>query len=115
MLTIGDSRRAVNVSVLTYGGSGRHKSGWAMLPGLGGSIQVSTRVKLNLEGYVITTPRKNKFVRAGAVLYGVRIFSRNGDMFGDISFLAPIYNGIKDDLYKYLPLGIPILAFGFSF
>jgi hypothetical protein len=117
MLTIGDSRRALNLSVLTYGASyGRTttKTDYVTLPGIGGSIQVSNRVKLNLEGYMITTPNKHKIVRAGAVLYGVRIFSEKGTMFGDISFLAPIYRH-NGHLYKYLPMGIPILAFGFSF
>ena len=115
MLTLGNRKKALNISVLNYGARHENDSGWAMLPGVGGSIQVSNRVKLNMEGYLITTPTGTKFVRnAGAILYGVRIFSETGSVYGDINFLAPIYDG-AGDLYRYMPLGIPVLAFGFSF
>lgn len=115
MLTIGDHRKALNISVLNYGAMHDSKNGFAMLPGLGGSIQLSDRVKFNIEGYYITTPTGRKFIRnAGAVLYGIRVFSETGSVYGDISFLAPIYSG-GGDLYRFIPLGIPVLAFGFSF
>ena len=113
MLTLGNSRKAINFSILNYGGSYKTHSAYAMLPGMDGSIQVSDRVKLNLEGFAITTPSREKVLRAGAVLYGVRIFSEKGSVFGDISFLAPIYSGVSH-LYRFIPMGIPILAFGFS-
>lgn len=114
MLTIGNSRRAINFSVLTYGATFKEFSGYAVLPGVGGSIQVSNRVKLNLEGFAIMTPDLEKLVPAGAILYGVRIFSESGSVFGDISFLAPIFKG-AGDMYRVIPMGIPVLAFGFSF
>jgi|JI10StandDraft_1071094.scaffolds.fasta_scaffold51081_4 hypothetical protein len=115
MLTLGNSKKALNISVLNYGARHENDSGWAMLPGIGGSIQVSDRLKLNMEGYLITTPIGTKFIRnAGAILYGVRIFSETGSVYGDINFLAPIFDG-AGDLYRFMPLGIPVLAFGFSF
>lgn len=113
MLTLGNSRRALNISILNYAANDDSSFGYAMLPGIGGSIQVSDRIKLNMEGYFITTPTGEEFVRkAGAILYGMRIFSETGSVYGDISFLAPIYDG-AGGLYQYIPLGIPVLAFGF--
>ena len=114
MLTIGNDRRAINFSILTYGAKIRSGSGYAVLPGIGGSVQVSDRMKFNAEGFLITTPGHNNIVPGGAILYGIRVFSETGSVFGDISFLAPIYAG-AGELYRFIPMGIPVLAFGFSF
>ncbi len=114
MLTIGNHRKSITFSSLTYGAMWNNHSGYVVLPGVAGSIQVSNRVKFNLEGYSFITPGSHKKIReGGAILYGLRIFSETGSVFGDINFLVPVYKGMGD-LLSYMPLGIPVLAFGFA-
>lgn len=114
MLTIGDHRKSITFSALTYGAAHGHNSWHVTLPGLGGSFQISDRVKFNLEGYsFITHNGPSKFRKAGALLYGVRVFSETGSVYGDINFLIPIYKGMGD-LLEFMPIGIPVLGFGFA-
>ena len=112
-LTIGDHKKSITFSALTYGAK-HNNSNYVVLPGVAGSLQISDRVKLNLEAYSFITPGSTKKLRnAGAFLYGLRIFSETGSVYGDINFLVPVYDGMGD-LLSNMPLGIPVLAFGFA-
>jgi hypothetical protein len=84
-----------------------------MLPNIGMSARVGRKVKLNLEYHLPIVAQEDSLEYIwGIVGYGVRILGER--IYGDISFFCPIFDGAAD-LYRYLPLGIPMLSFGFQF
>ncbi len=47
------------------------------------------------------------------ILYGARV---HGDLlYGDFGFIFPVWDSFTDNLWKYMPLGIPYFSLGFSF
>lgn len=123
VVTLGTSEKYLNFALLGYGfhaAAGNElfdvdHSAYMVLPSIGGGIQVAGKVKLNAE---FISFNGSDFSRdAGAIwafVYGARIFSESGSIFGDISFVAPIASGVGD-FYRTLPLGFPMLTLGFSF
>jgi hypothetical protein len=86
------------------------------LPQLGVSIRLHEMVKLNVE---LSTPlvTDEDFMselagRFWLVMYGLRI--HGSWIYGDISFIWPAQEGVWDDFMKYMPMGIPMLSFGFQ-
>ncbi len=118
LVSVGNRDMAFNVGVMSYGlwvGEDFH-SVYVIDPTIGGSIRVSKRVKLNLELHVPLLGAEGNFwdEEAGkiwALLYGVRIF---GDrLYGDVAFVWPIFEQCWE-VMKYVPVGFPLLAFGFT-
>jgi hypothetical protein len=85
------------------------------LPQLGASIRLHEKVKLNLElAPPLTTDAdymEDYGGRMWIAMYGIRI---HGDyLYGDISFVWPIFEDAWEFM-KYLPMGMPLLSFGFQ-
>jgi len=114
-LSVGDPDRFLNLGFEFYGGTYRGNSAGLLLPHAGGSLRLGARVALHLEvlvpGGIATSTSDLRFAEAALVLYGLRIIGSN--LWGDISFAAPICADCGQ-LYKYLPLGVPLLGFGFN-
>lgn len=125
-LTVGTRDAFFNISLLVYGATIFQKDGggdldhlvsaFLLLPNVGGSVRVSEMVKLNAELYVpALVPDDGEQVwdygEVWAFAYGLRIFGER--MYGDVSFVIPLFSGVTS-LLKYLPLGIPMLSFGFQ-
>jgi hypothetical protein len=128
VLTIGSPKLLFNLGVPVYGislGSEQYSyrgypysSGkemqydhyWMVVPNLGFSAQVARRVKLNLE---LHTPLGDHGMngKLWLIMYGIRIFGER--LYGDISFVIPAYPG-ADQILKYIPIGFPLLGFGFQ-
>ncbi|MCB0308414.1 MAG: hypothetical protein KDD48_03500 [Bdellovibrionales bacterium] len=111
LVSAGNGQRALNFSVLTYGGHAAGSTGYVVIPSVGGNLQVSNSIKLNLEVMTFLMPQQKSNAEIWAVMYGIRLFG--GHMHGDIAFLAPVGSGVGS-LYKVSPLGIPVLQFGAS-
>ena len=89
-----------------------HNTVWAVTPNLGFGWRLSRRVKLNAELFLPLT--ENNPVSNGklwVLLYGIRIFSRR--IYGDVSFVIPFWPDMGE-VMKYLPIGFPLLSFGFQ-
>ncbi|MFH1263515.1 MAG: hypothetical protein V1495_08780 [Pseudomonadota bacterium] len=114
ILTIGDHRAAINIAMLNYGGHTGRRSGYAVVPNVGVSVSMAKHMKFNVEMFSFNAPRSDRWGKAWAVLYGLRFFGSGGSFFGDVSFVIPVYRKTSKIL-EYAPLGIPLLAFGFSF
>jgi hypothetical protein len=87
----------------------RLKSTGFLLGSMGGNFKVSKALRIILEGYLPILVADRKPIQSAGILYGVRI--RGERMYGDISFLIPIFDG-AEDLLKVIPLGLPLLSFG---
>lgn len=124
MLTLGDARKYLNFSTLVYGLNGGDEGGMLILPSVSAGVQVGRRVKLNAEltsvnaiAGVFDDDVSNGDDSVGEVfafLYGARIFSESGAVFGDISFIAPLGSDVGN-FYKVLPIGFPLINLGFTF
>jgi hypothetical protein len=112
-LSLGGGTFIFNVGVAAYGIFSGDFRGGVLLPYAGVSKRVSRYVSLNLEvampGYF---DRDYTWMgRLGLILYGIRIMGPT--VWGDIAFALPIFEGCSF-MYHYLPVGIPLLGFGFS-
>ncbi|MBW1807280.1 MAG: hypothetical protein JRJ87_03740 [Deltaproteobacteria bacterium] len=119
-LTLGNDRFIFNCGLMAMGATlfadsneGGNETEALLLPHLGISVRLSEMVRFNLE----VTPPLLPTVEGGSdamlwlVLYGIRI---HGEMlYGDISFVWPAG---KDTwtFMKYMPMGLPLLSFGFQ-
>ncbi|HLG18588.1 MAG TPA: hypothetical protein VI895_02090, partial [Bdellovibrionota bacterium] len=114
IITYGDARYSLNVSVLTYGAQFNNKSHVGLFPTLGASAQISEHAKFNLEAISMNKLHgESSFGKVWAILYSLRFFS-DGGWFGEVGFIAPIFPG-AGDFYSVAPLGIPLLSFGKAF
>lgn len=88
---------------------------FVILPNIGGSIRIVKKVKFNLSLWTVITTEDGlrDWVngKIWGVMYGFRIFA--GQFFGDINFVMPIFDGFWE-IQKYIPLGYPMIAFGFN-
>jgi len=115
-LSLGEPELFFNVGVEAYvfGGS-TNQTADLLLPHVGGSVRMSERLTLNAEvivpGYRLNDWEGFQVGKVALVLYGFRVVG--GSMWGDISFAAPICHGCGE-LYRFLPLGVPLLGFGFA-
>ncbi|MBI2068381.1 MAG: hypothetical protein HYT77_10275 [Deltaproteobacteria bacterium] len=109
IFTFGDKERAFNVSFVSYRFGNSRGGDYILMPNIGGSIQVSDRVKLN--GELIHFARHDNAGRNWAFLYGIRIFGEK--IYGDIGFVMPFTEG-GVRFYRVMPLGFPLLSLGFS-
>lgn len=78
---------------------------------MGGNFKVSKTIRIILEGWLPVLVANEKPIQAGGILYGIRF--RGDRMYGDVSFLMPIYDGVEK-LLKVMPLGLPLLSFGYT-
>lgn len=112
-LSVGSSTFTFNAGVEAYGVFVGDFKGGALLPYAGISKRVTRRVALGLEvvmpGYF--DGDTTWLGKLGLIIYGLRIMG--GSVWGDISFALPIFEGCSY-LYRYLPIGIPLLGFGFA-
>ena len=115
LLTLGSRDYYVNFASLMYGGyeedDGDGEDGYVVLPEIGTGLRISRRAAFHAE-YIFTIPSKHE--ETGELtffMYGIRIFGES--VFGDINFVMPIYDGM-DEYLDYLPMGFPLLVFGFN-
>lgn len=111
VVTYGNHQSAISFSIPFYYGKYDDSNGQVFTPTIGGSKQISRRIKLNAE--LISSVTDGSLQKTFTLIYGFRIFSEGG-MFGDISFVAPIGEGASE-FYEVAPLGFPLLNFGFTF
>jgi len=113
-LTVGTPQQYLNLTVHAYGGSTNLSKGdlnWIVIPTLGGGISVSDMVQLHLAfGAVI--PATGNVEPVWGTRYGVRL--RGAHLFGDIGFVLPLDKEWFDGPAEYMPLGIPMLNFGYA-
>jgi hypothetical protein len=116
MLTVGDSDLQFTVGTVAYGLGLDDEFSFLVYPYAGGSVQVADKVKLNLEfGPVFFGDSYGSVADPGKVWlinYGVRFHGAN--FFGDVGFALPACEGWFDSVAKYMPLGVPMLMFGYS-
>lgn len=87
---------------------------WALLPQAGFGIRLGDIVKLVAEAYVPVVGHNSEYSDGGevaVVIYGLRLHGER--FFGDITFAMPIWDDMWD-VMKYVPMGFPLLNFGFS-
>ena len=116
MLTFGNPDLSLTVTAFVHG---HHSKGmpetWSVVPVIAGAARVHRIVKLMAEVWVPIGGRGDQLWggvgELGILLYGIRIFGEK--VFGDISFVWPFHEGIYE-MMKYMPLGIPLLNFGFT-
>ncbi len=115
LATFGTEKLFVNASAPFFGGATYGEtettSFWLGLPSVGFSARVSRAIRLNIELYKpLSSEFEDDNAKIWAVLYGIRIFG--DELYGDVSFVVPIYPGVGEVL-RYAPLGIPLLVFGY--
>jgi hypothetical protein len=91
--------------------SNRNNVEAALLFQVGGSLRLSERFRFAIEAWLPILPGRTNPVEAAVVLYGLKVVSKR--IYGTVGFAAPIAKGVGE-LYKYLPIGVPMLAFGFT-
>jgi len=116
-LTAGDNKFLFNAGLVALGitafSSDESETRALLLPNAGLSIRLSSMVRLNFELVPPLMPSVDAADDASLwlILYGLRI---SGDtLYGDISFIWP---AMKDawTFMKYMPMGMPMLSFGFQ-
>lgn len=112
MATFGSEDLFLNVGFSAYGVSGGGETLPLMLPTIGGSWRVHRRVRLNLEAYAPLSPDLDDTNgKLWVIMYGARFTGDN--IYGDVGFVIPAFPGAEEFL-KYMPLGMPMLALGYS-
>jgi len=84
---------------------------WATWPHIGFSWRVHKRVKLNAELYTFAAEGFDYNGEFWVFVYGIRLMGNR--IFGDINFVVPIWEDAWDIL-QYMPIGYPLLVFGFQ-
>jgi hypothetical protein len=134
ILTVGKPDLAFNFTCLVFGFSAGEKTttypsalpgqpmpsvergweyhhGYVVLPNVGFSARVSKRVKLNFELYApLSGELEENLGKIWLFMYGARIFGES--IYGDVSFAWPFFPDFWD-VMKYMPMGVPMLSFGF--
>lgn len=82
---------------------------WALMPSLGASWRASSLVRLNVELTAVLGDHEHNG-EIWLLLYGVRLAGDH--LFGDVSFVYPFFPGMWDTM-KYIPIGFPLLTFGY--
>ena len=114
VLTIGSPELLFNLNFPIYGVTTNDDTNWLAAPSIGFSAQVSRRVKINLELYCPLAGFMDNGIGKGEFwlfLYGIRLFGEQ--IYGDISFALPIFEGMGNIL-EFTPFGFPLLGFGFQ-
>ena len=116
MLTIGSEDLALNIQCKAYlaGRAGDDDLAWLAFPSIGGSMRVSNGVSLHAElGPVFAAVGDDTLWKGDlwGLMYGVRVFGEH--LFGDFSFVIPASED-TGDILKYMPLGVPLLSFGYT-
>lgn len=111
VFTYGKEKLFFNMSALYYGAHTNGDNLGVFLPSAGISGLVKEHIRLHAEVLVPLTQEKFKSVQAAALLYGARFGKR---FYVDVSFIAPI-DGSLANVYKYFPLGFPIISIGAGF
>jgi hypothetical protein len=83
---------------------------WIALPNLGFGWRFSKRLKLNVELYAPQLGEIEDNGQIWALMYGLRIFGQK--IYGDVSFVLPFFPD-SWEVFKYMPIGAPLLSFGF--
>lgn len=97
---------------LTYSEITEYDNSWAITPSAGFSWRVSRRLKINAELYPVLlqdNPVENG--KLWVLLYGLRIFGER--IYGDLNFVIPFFPEMGE-IIKYVPVGFPLLTFGFQ-
>ena len=117
ILTFGNPDLSLSVSAFIHGHhlDGDTEESWSVVPMLSGAARVHRMVKLVAELWIPVVGTADEIVplsgELAILMYGIRLFS--DQIFGDISFLWPIREGVWDFM-QYMPMGIPLLNFGFA-
>jgi hypothetical protein len=129
VLTFGDPDLLLNLSVMVNGGSIGEKDiiygtlgapedtkfdyshAWTVTPNLGFGWRFHDWMKLNAELFVPSSNDSNINGKLWVLLYGVRMFGDS--IYGDINFVLPFWPEMWD-IMKYMPIGFPLLSFGFQ-
>ena len=131
ILTIGDADMCFNISWPVYatfvvehdkvrydfttgiysGPEDEYENGWLTLPHIGFSVRLHKRVKLNLELYSVNAQGFEYNGKFWLLMYGIRIMGER--IFGDINFVMPLFED-SDEVLQYMPIGYPLLQFGFQ-
>jgi hypothetical protein len=113
-LSLGTPARYLNLGVEAYSLLTENYNITVLLPHAGAISRITRRLSLALDVVIpgIWSKRYTDFGlgKQAVVLYGLRITGR--DMWGDISFAAPICHGCGK-VYNPFVLGIPLLGLGF--
>jgi hypothetical protein len=111
-LSLGTGAIVFNVGVAAYGIFSGDFKGGILLPYAGITARVSRHVALNLEAVTPGYFEKDfSWMKLGIIMYGIRIMGST--VWGDIAFALPIFEDCGW-LYRYMPIGFPLLGFGFS-
>lgn len=117
MASFGNPDLNLTVSAFIHGHhlDGADEESWSVVPMISGAARVHRMVKLIVELWipVVGTPREVLPMSGelAVLMYGIRLFG--DEIFGDISFLWPITEDAWDFM-QYMPMGIPLLNFGFA-
>ncbi len=103
-----------NLGTEVYGLFVDHESVGLVLPYGGVSFPIGKRASFGVEFVApgVFDSKKSYFGEIEFLLYGLRI--KGESIWGDIGFAAPICKGGCGDFYQVLPLGFPLLNFGFN-
>jgi len=118
MASFGDPDLHLTVGTLAYG-AGTTESpdalAYLVYPYVGGAVRVANAVKLNFELGPALLGAAQGLIDPGKIWpisYGVRFHGEH--FFGDVGFIIPASEGWFDNLAMYMPLGVPLLMFGYS-
>jgi hypothetical protein len=120
VLTIGNDRfifncgfMALGATVFSTGNNGGNETEALLLPHVGISVRLSEMVRFNIEitPPLLPTVEGDDDGLLWLILYGIRIHGEN--LYGDISFVWPAHADTWT-IMKYVPMGFPLLSFGFQ-
>ncbi len=130
ILTIGDADMSFNISwpvfatfvvehkkqystpySYEYEKVNEYENGWLTLPNIGFSVRLHRRIKLNFELYSVAAQGFEHNGKFWLLMYGIRIMGQR--IFGDINFVMPLFED-SDEVLQYMPIGYPLLQFGFQ-
>lgn len=117
IITWGNEKYQVTASSLVIGGHSRGKTGYMILPTLGGSVSLSKAIKFQLEAITFQVPQADSYSELIGIIYGIRLIPRTGKLSADINFIAPIsptYSEVSG-IYRTFPLGIPLISLRYRF
>ena len=120
MLSVGDPDLQFTVGTVAYGLGMSPEDGddeilQMIYPHVGGSVRVADIVKLNLEFGPPLLGYEDEWLVPGeiwTIFYGVRIHGER--VYGDVGFVIPASEAWFDSIAKYMPVGLPLLMFGYS-
>jgi len=119
MASFGDPDLQLTVGTAAYG-MGANDDGddeivQLIYPHIGGSVRVADIAKLNLELGPAFVGDDEEWWDPGAIwpiFYGIRLHGEH--LYGDVGFVLPASEAWFESFAKYMPLGVPLLSFGYS-